>query len=158
MSNVGAASFALAESVSGAGFIDFEQRQDLRHQPGRRSELRSAGGTQSNRSSSGFAITLLRMLNDAEQPPMADELVELRQCAGATIRLWRKRGLYATSAFLLSCASVYPFLEGHALHNHWNSIGSLVLLSMGLLLVFVLCNAFWYNAWQALRDVEKGRR
>jgi hypothetical protein len=99
------------------------------------------------------------MLNDAKQPPTADELVELRQYAEATIRFWRKRGLYATSAFLLSCASVYPFLAGHAFHSYWNSVGRyLVLLSMGLLLVFVLCSSFWYNAWQALRDVQKGKR
>jgi hypothetical protein len=26
---------------------------------------------------------------------------------------------------------------------------------MGLLLVFVYCTAFWYSAWQALRDVAK---
>ena len=95
-------------------------------------------------------------MRDSEQPCSADELAELRQYAGNYIRLWRKRALYSTLAFVSSCASVYPFLAGHALHEHWESLGKyLVLLSMGLLLVFVLCNASWYNAWQALRDVEK---
>jgi hypothetical protein len=98
------------------------------------------------------------MLNDAEQPLTADEMVELKQYAGARIRLWRKRGLYATTALLLSCALAYPFSAGHPLHNYWNSVGRyLALLSMGLWIVFVLCNGFWYSAWQALRNVEKAQ-
>ena len=58
------------------------------------------------------------MITDAEQPLRADELAELRRYAGKRIRLWRKRALYSTLARLLSCASVYPFLAGHALHEH----------------------------------------
>lgn len=99
------------------------------------------------------------MISDAEQPLSSDELAELRQYAGERIRLWRKRALYSTLALIVSCASVYPFLAGHALHQYCDSWGKfLVLLSMGLLVVFALCNSFWYNAWQALRDVEKGLR
>jgi hypothetical protein len=53
---------------------------------------------------------------------------------------------------------VYPFLEGHPLHQYWESFGKyLVLLSMAMLVVFVLCTGFFYSAWQALRDVEKGQ-
>jgi|ERR1700733_1318455 hypothetical protein len=97
------------------------------------------------------------MMTNSEQLLSADELAELRQYAGKQIRLWRQRALFSTLVLLLSCASVYPFLAGHALQGHWGSFGKyLVLLSMGLLLVCVLCNAFWYNSWQALRDAEKG--
>jgi hypothetical protein len=71
------------------------------------------------------------------------------------IRIWRKRALYSGTALLLSSASVYPFLAGHSLHGDWESIGKyLILLSMGLLLVFVYCAALWYIAWQSLHDVE----
>jgi len=96
------------------------------------------------------------MITVAEQPLPADELFELRRYAGKQIRLWRKRALLSTFAFLLSCGSVYPFLAGHALHEHWDSLGKyLLMLSMGLLPVFVMCNGSWYNAWQALRDLER---
>lgn len=64
----------------------------------------------------------------------------------------------STLIFVLGCASVYPFLAGHSLHHHWNSIGKyLVLVSMGLLVVFVYACGMWYSAWQALREVEKER-
>lgn len=98
------------------------------------------------------------MIPNPEGPPNNEELAELRQYAGKRIRLWRKRALYSTLALTLSCASVYPFLAGHALYEHWDSLARyLVLLSMGLLLVFVFSIATWYSAWQALRDVENGK-
>jgi len=59
-------------------------------------------------------------------------------------RLWRKRTLYSGTALFLSSASVYPFLAGHSLHGHWDSIGKyLVLMSMGLLFVFLCCAVCW---------------
>ena len=95
---------------------------------------------------------------DGEIPTGTEETREVRQYACKYISLWRKRTLYSTLALLLSCASVYLFSDGHPLHGHWQDIGKyLVLLSMGLLLVFVYCAAFWYSAWQALRHVEKGQ-
>jgi hypothetical protein len=93
---------------------------------------------------------------DAEPPPSAVEMAEVRQYAQTVIRLWRRRASYSTLALLLGCASVYPFLAGHSLHDHWNSIGRyLLLLSVGLFLAFVYICAMWYSAWQALRDVER---
>ncbi len=90
------------------------------------------------------------------EPPADEELEEVRRFAGKYIRLWRRRTLYSGVALFLSCASVYPFLAGHALHGHIGSLGKyLIFLSMGLLPVFVACAAFWYNGWQALRVVEK---
>jgi len=59
-------------------------------------------------------------------------------------RLWRKRTLYSGTALFLSSASVYPFLAGHSLHGHWDSIGKyLVLMSMGLLFVLLCCAVCW---------------
>src|SRR5271168_5190176 len=94
---------------------------------------------------------------DASEDPLNDEEVgEVRQYANERIRLWKRRSVYSGLAFFLSCASVGPFLDGHSLHAYWQLFGKyLVLLSMGLLVVFVYCAAFWYNAWAALRDVTE---
>jgi membrane protease YdiL (CAAX protease family) len=95
---------------------------------------------------------------DSESPLSDQEMLEVRQYAKERIGLWRRRSIYSTVALLLSCASVYPFLKGHPLPEYWESFGKyLVLLSMALLVVFVLCTGFFYSAWQALRDVEKGQ-
>jgi hypothetical protein len=83
---------------------------------------------------------------------------EVRQYAAEQIAVWRRRSLYSTAALVLICAFIYPFLAGHPLHQHWESFGKyLIFVAMALLVVFVLCTGFWYSAWQALRDVEKGQ-
>jgi membrane protease YdiL (CAAX protease family) len=93
---------------------------------------------------------------DSESPLSNQEVLEVRQYAKERIGIWRRRSLYSAVALLLSCASVYPFLKGHPLHEYWESFGKyLVLLSMAMLVVFVLCTGLFYSAWQALRDVEK---
>jgi hypothetical protein len=95
---------------------------------------------------------------DSESPLSEQEMLEVREYAKERIGLWRRRSIYSTVALLLSCASVYPFSEGHPLHQYWESFGKyLVPLSMAMLVVFVLCTGFFYSAWQALRDVEKGQ-
>lgn len=102
-------------------------------------------------------VTMLAIF-DSESPLSEQEMSEVRQYARERISLWRRRSIYSTVALLLSCACAYPFLEGRPLHEHWESFGKyLVLVSMALLVVFVLCTGFFYSAWQALRDVEKGQ-
>jgi hypothetical protein len=96
------------------------------------------------------------MFDTDESPPNEGELVEVLQSARQLLRHRRNQAVYATAAFFLSCASVSPFLEGHSLHTHWESFGKyLVLLSMGLLLVFVFYVGRAFNAWLFVRDVEK---
>lgn len=95
---------------------------------------------------------------EAPEPISDEELIEIRQYAGENIRVWKGRALYSALALFLSCASVIPFLKGHALHAHAEPFARLlVYLSMVLLVVFVLCAGYFYSAWQALRDVEKGQ-
>jgi hypothetical protein len=95
---------------------------------------------------------------DAESPLSDEELSEVRQYAMEQIAVWRRRSLYSTAALVLTCALIYPFLAGHPLHAHWESFGKyLIFVAMALLIVFVLCTGFFYSAWQALRDVEKGQ-
>jgi hypothetical protein len=72
------------------------------------------------------------------------------------LRQWRRNTVRFGVALALSVVSVVPFLYGHALHNHWNSIGKyLVMLSMVLLMVFLFCvkKAFWF--WYELREIRK---
>jgi len=103
-----------------------------------------------------FRYTALHMVTifDSDSPLSDQDMLEVRQYAKERIGLWRKRSIYSTVALLLSCASVYPFLKGHPLHEHWESFGIyLVLLSMALLAAFVSCTGFFYSAWQALSDI-----
>jgi hypothetical protein len=99
------------------------------------------------------------MFEKYEEPPSKEELAGARQDAEEYLRVWKGRAFYATAAFFLSCASVYPFLYGHSLHAYWESFGKyLVLLSMGLLLPFVVCVGITINSWFLLRSVRKLRR
>jgi hypothetical protein len=50
------------------------------------------------------------MIFDAAEVPDTRESVEAaRQQAQRLVQLWDQRALYATVAFVLSCAAVYPF-------------------------------------------------
>ena len=94
---------------------------------------------------------------DIDEAPLSEEeLAAARQEANETLRLWKKRAVYSTVAFLLSCASVAPFLYGHPLHAYWEAFGKyLVLLSMGLLLPFGICTGIAINSWMYLRSLQK---
>jgi hypothetical protein len=49
-----------------------------------------------------------------EVPPSKEEREGAKQDAEEYLRLWKKRALYATAAFFVSCASVSVFLEGQS--------------------------------------------
>lgn len=93
-----------------------------------------------------------------EEPLNESEKQAVIENARERLLFWKKRFLASGAAFLLSCASVYPFLFGHSLHVYLESFGKyLVLLSMGLLIPFVYCGATTWMAWVWLRDLEKER-
>lgn len=98
-------------------------------------------------------------LYDLDEPaPSKEELAGAKQDAEEYLRLWKKRALYATLAFVLSCAAVSLFLDGHPLHAYWDSIGKyLLLLSMALLLPFVACVGIALSSWSFLRNLKKGK-
>ena len=90
--------------------------------------------------------------------------ISKEELAGAThdateyLELWKKRALYATFAFFLSCVSVAPFLYGYPLHAYWESFGRyLLLLSMALLVPFVVCVGIAINAWFFLLNLRRGK-
>ena len=101
----------------------------------------------------------MRSIYKMDEPnPSTEERAGARRDAVEYLRLWKKRALYATVAFFLSCASVTPFLEGHSLHADWDSFGKyLVLLSMVLLIPFGICVGVAINSWFFLRALKKGK-
>jgi hypothetical protein len=96
------------------------------------------------------------VFNMDEPSPTKEDLEGARQDAEEHLRVWKKRALYATAVFFLSCASVSPFLYGHPLHAYWESFGKyLVLLSMALLIPFGICVGIAINSWFLVRALRK---
>jgi hypothetical protein len=94
-------------------------------------------------------------MDETSNQELDEELIAARANA---LRLYgesRRRAIYATLAFLLSCSSVVPFLYGHFLHKYWDVFGKyLVLLSMGLVVPFVIFTGFAVNTWIYKRNIE----
>jgi uncharacterized membrane protein len=97
------------------------------------------------------------MIFDAAEVPDTRESVEAaRQQAQRLVRLWDRRSLYTATAFVLSCAAVYPFSVGHALHSHWDSFGKrLALLPMILWIPLVICVGVAINTRMYRRNLNK---
>jgi len=90
--------------------------------------------------------------------PSREELAGAKQDAEEYLHLWRRRALYSTVAFILSCAAAYPFLYGHSLYVYWDSFGKyLVIFSTVLFIPFVICVGIAINSWMSLRNVRRGR-
>ena len=80
------------------------------------------------------------------------------QNARMRLRVCGRRALYATGAFLLSCASICPFLKGQWLHSYWDSLGKLLLfLALALMVVCLYSTLLMWGAWRLLRDLEAER-
>lgn len=93
-----------------------------------------------------------------EPKPSKAEIAGARHDAEQYLRTWKRRALYSTAAFFLSCASVSPFLYEHPLHAYWESFGKyLVLLSMVLLIPFVITVGVAINSWFFLRNIKMGK-
>jgi hypothetical protein len=93
-----------------------------------------------------------------EPPTSKEERAGAKQDALEYLRLWKRRALYATAAFFLSCASVTPFSAGFPLHAFAEPFGRLlVYLSMALLIPFVICVGVAVNSWFFLRALKKGK-
>jgi hypothetical protein len=86
------------------------------------------------------------------------ELAELKQNATERLYLWKRRTLLSGTALAATCAPVVIFTrEGSSLSSIGMALDRpLILVSMGLLLVFVNCAALFWGARQALHDIETG--
>lgn len=102
---------------------------------------------------------LKKSIYDFDEPgPSKEDIAGAIQDAEEYLRLWRKRALYVTLAFFLSCASVTPFLAGHSLHRYAEPFARiLIYLSMALLLPFVICVMTAIDAWFFLHKLKKGK-
>jgi hypothetical protein len=93
----------------------------------------------------------MRTLFDPDQAPLSkEETAALIESAKVWLRVWKKRALYSTTAFFLSCASVAVFW-------HYPFGGYLILVSMALLLPFVLCVVVAIQVWIDLRNLRRNR-
>lgn len=68
---------------------------------------------------------------------------------------WRNRTIVLGVALAISISSVVPFLAGHSLHMHADTIGKyLIYLSMCLLTLFMGAAALTYNRWWYWRKLK----
>jgi uncharacterized membrane protein YvlD (DUF360 family) len=99
------------------------------------------------------------MLLDTITEPISDaELAELKQHATERLELWKRRALISGAALAMTCAPVVLFTrEGSSISPIGRILDRpLILLSMGLLVVFVNCAALFWGARQAVHDIETG--
>jgi hypothetical protein len=90
------------------------------------------------------------------EPPSEEAREEAIRDAKEFLAVWKKRALYSTAAFFLSCVSVWPFLYGYPLQVYWNDFGKyLILLSMALLVPFVVCVGIAVNSWILLLKLRR---
>lgn len=86
----------------------------------------------------------------------AEDLPELIRNAEERLRLWANRLIVSSLAFFLSCSAVVPFMYGHSLHAHWESLSQFfLLLSLVLLPPFLGCAILTFIAWIFLRNWQK---
>jgi hypothetical protein len=84
------------------------------------------------------------------------DIAEIKEQAADYLRRRRKNALCVTVAFFLTCAVVTLFLAGFPLHAYWDSLGRyILLLTMGLLPVFVVYVGLLWSAWIYRRDIER---
>jgi hypothetical protein len=96
---------------------------------------------------------------DTDEPPLSrEDLKEAIEKSTARLRLWRNRSLCSIIALLLSCACVYPFVDGRTLSGPEELVKrGLLLLSLGFLVGALYTTLLWWGAWRILRDLELGR-
>ncbi len=96
------------------------------------------------------------IFDSPEDTPISEsERQAVEENARMRLRVCRRRALYATGAFLLNCAAIYPFLKGHPLDAYWESVGKyLVFLALALMLVSLHRILLLWGAWCLLRHPE----
>jgi hypothetical protein len=97
--------------------------------------------------------TRKRARADALEEARKDEEAEAR--TAIKLKRFYIAAIVSGSLLFLTVVAVIPFLAGHSLHEHWESIGQyLVMLAMGLLPVFMLTAALAFGLWRNLRAMK----
>jgi hypothetical protein len=85
-----------------------------------------------------------------------EEAAEFDEYAAKTLRRMLVYALWTTGIFAATVLAIGPFLYGHSLHAHFESVGRpLLLLAMAELLYFVLRWGYVYSAWQSARETRE---
>jgi len=85
-----------------------------------------------------------------------EEAAEFDQYAAGRLRRMLVPALWATAIFGATVLAIGPFLYGHSLHAHWETVGkNLLRLAMLELPWFVLRWGYVYSAWQSARETRK---
>jgi hypothetical protein len=94
------------------------------------------------------------MLFDETEPPYtSEELAKVRAAASIRFQTWRRRTLYAATAFVLSCLSVYRLVDGHHLSTGEETAKQVLLLVwVTLLMVLLYCSLLLWGAFRLLRN------
>jgi hypothetical protein len=98
------------------------------------------------------------MIFDTDEVPLSHEETEaVKRNATERLVLCRRRALYSLGALFLSCASVYPFVDGRVLSAHGEFARRVLLLvSLVSVIVSLYCVLLWWAAWRILRDPGNG--
>jgi hypothetical protein len=92
---------------------------------------------------------------EIDEAPDKEEILTTTDNARVRLTMWRRRSLYTTLRFGLSCVAVLAFSDLGPLHSLWKPTGEILLLVwMAALLIFVYCWALWWGARGLLRDLE----
>ena len=87
------------------------------------------------------------------------ERAEFEVSKSRRTRQMLRSALLATVIFAATVLAIIPFLEGHSLHSHWETVGKyLVLLAMAELLWFVLRWGYVWSSWQSARETLRETR
>ena len=99
------------------------------------------------------------MLYDMTSVPDSEEdIAEALDNATRRFRLWRTRAFYSIAALVLSCAAVYPFVDGRVLSAQGESAKHfLLLLWLGSLIACLYFILILWGAWRSVRDLKLGR-
>ncbi len=96
------------------------------------------------------------MLFDSDGPQTKEELAAYLQVGRKFQRVWAKRTLIATVAFVLSCTGVVLFSDVGPFFAYALSYGRFfVVLSMILLFPFTICIGMALNGWFYVRRLRK---
>lgn len=88
-------------------------------------------------------------------PYTEEELAEVRISAKIRFQTWRTRTLYIATAFVLSCLSVYPFVDGHRLSPGEEAAKQVLLLvSLALLIILLYSSLLLWGAFRLLRNPD----
>ena len=75
------------------------------------------------------------------------------------LRRWKRWATWLGGALGVSIVAIIPFLYGFPLHRRWDFVGKkILLLSMGLLPVFMYVAATAYNLWSYLRTMKRDHK